>query len=34
VLRLGRRMVFGEARTTDQEGSLVAHSTLSYLRPA
>ena len=34
VLRLGRRIVFGEARTTDQEGSLVAHSTLSYVRPA
>ncbi len=34
VLRLGRRIVFGEARTTDERGSLVAHSTLSYLRPA
>jgi uncharacterized protein (TIGR00369 family) len=34
VLRLGHRIVFGEARTTDQEGSLVAHSTLSYVRPA
>lgn len=34
VLRLGRRIVFGEARTTAEDGSLVAHSTLSYVRPA
>lgn len=34
VLRLGRRIVFGEARTTAADGSLVAHTTLSYLRPA
>ncbi len=34
VLRLGRRIVFGEARTAAEGGTLVAHSTLSYVRPA
>lgn len=33
LLRLGRRVAFGEAEITDTAGTLVAHSTLSYLRP-
>jgi uncharacterized protein (TIGR00369 family) len=32
VLKLGRRLVFGQASTTDSTGSLVAHSTLTYAR--
>jgi len=32
VLRLGRRVAFLEARTTDAEGNLCAHSTLTYSR--
>jgi len=34
LLRLGRRVAFGEAKVLDDAGTLVAHSTLSYLRPA
>jgi uncharacterized protein (TIGR00369 family) len=34
LLRLGRRMVFGTAEITDGDGTLVAHSTLTYIRPA
>lgn len=33
LLKLGRRVAFGEAEILDQDGNLVAHSTLSYLRP-
>jgi uncharacterized protein (TIGR00369 family) len=33
VLRAGRRIVFGVASTTDDDGTLVAHTTLSYVRP-
>jgi acyl-coenzyme A thioesterase PaaI-like protein len=32
VLKLGRRVVFGQASTTDARGELVAHSTLTYAR--
>jgi uncharacterized protein (TIGR00369 family) len=32
LLRLGRRVAFGAAATTDTAGVLVAHSTLSYAR--
>jgi uncharacterized protein (TIGR00369 family) len=32
VLKLGRRVVFGTATTSDADGELVAHSTLSYVR--
>lgn len=32
VLRLGRRVAFLEARTTDTHGNLCAHTTLSYSR--
>ena len=32
VLRLGRRVAFLEARTTDAEGNLCAHTTLTYSR--
>jgi uncharacterized protein (TIGR00369 family) len=32
VLKLGRRVAFGEATTTDAGGVAVAHSTLSYVR--
>lgn len=33
LLRLGRRVAFGEAEMRDGAGELVAHSTLSYIRP-
>jgi uncharacterized protein (TIGR00369 family) len=33
LLRLGRRVAFGEAKILDDAGTLVAHSTLSYIRP-
>ena len=33
LLRLGRRVAFGEAKILDGAGTLVAHSTLSYIRP-
>jgi uncharacterized protein (TIGR00369 family) len=32
VLRLGRRVAFGVATTTDATGQVVAHSTLTYIR--
>ncbi len=32
VLKLGRRVVFGVATTTNTNGLVVAHSTLSYVR--
>ncbi len=32
VLRLGRRIVFGTATTSDASGTPVAHTTLSYVR--
>jgi uncharacterized protein (TIGR00369 family) len=32
VLRLGRRVAFGVASTTDATGDVVAHSTLTYIR--
>ena len=32
VLRLGRRIVFGQAVTTDETGAMVAHTTLTYAR--
>ncbi len=34
VLRLGRRIVFGQASTNDATGELVAHTTPTYARPA
>lgn len=33
VLRAGRRIVYGEASTFDAVGTLVAHHTLTYIRP-
>ena len=33
VLRAGRRIVYGEASTFDTANTLVAHSTLTYIRP-
>lgn len=33
VLRPGRRIVFGDARTTATDGSPAAHFTLSHVRP-
>jgi uncharacterized protein (TIGR00369 family) len=33
LLRVGRRIAFGEAKMLDEDGTLVAHSTLSYVRP-
>lgn len=33
ILRLGSRLVFGTATTTDASGRTVAHSTLTYVRP-
>ncbi len=33
LLRVGRRIAFGEAKVLDEDGTLVAHSTLSYVRP-
>jgi uncharacterized protein (TIGR00369 family) len=32
VLKLGRRVAFGTATTTDAAGQIVAHSTLTYIR--
>ena len=32
VLRAGRRIAFGEARTFDGSGELVAHHSLTYIR--
>jgi uncharacterized protein (TIGR00369 family) len=34
VLRVGRRAAFGVAEIADADGTLVAHSTLTYLRPS
>jgi uncharacterized protein (TIGR00369 family) len=33
VLRVGRRVAFGEAEMYDDDAHLVAHSSLSYIRP-
>lgn len=33
LLKLGRRVAFGEAEIHDDDHRLVAHSTLSYIRP-
>jgi uncharacterized protein (TIGR00369 family) len=33
LLKLGRRLAFGQAATTDAAGDLVAHTTLTYIRP-
>lgn len=33
LLKLGRRIAFGQAEVFDANGDLVAHSTLSYIRP-
>lgn len=33
VLRPGKRVVYSTATTTDADGQLVAHHTLTYLRP-
>jgi uncharacterized protein (TIGR00369 family) len=33
VLKSGRRVVYGEATTYDATGHIVAHHTLTYLRP-
>ena len=32
LLNLGRRVVFGVATTSTADGTLVAHTTLSYAR--
>ncbi len=32
ILRLGRRVAFGVAATTDVDGQMAAHSTLTYAR--
>lgn len=33
VLRAGRRIVYGDASTRDDDQRLVAHHTLTYVRP-
>jgi uncharacterized protein (TIGR00369 family) len=33
IMRPGRRVVYGTASTTDTDGRLVSHHTLTYLRP-
>jgi uncharacterized protein (TIGR00369 family) len=33
ILRAGRRITYGEARTTDIRQRLVAHHTLTYIQP-
>jgi uncharacterized protein (TIGR00369 family) len=33
VLRPGKRVIYSTATTTDADGRLVAHHTLTYLRP-
>lgn len=33
VIRAGRRVVFGDAQTFDDGGELIAHHTLTYMRP-
>ena len=33
IIRPGRRVVYGSATTTGTDGTLVAHHTLTYLRP-
>ncbi len=33
VIRAGRRIVFGDAETFDTAGELIAHHTLTYVRP-
>lgn len=33
VIRAGRRIVYGECHTYDASGELVAHHTLTYMRP-
>jgi len=33
IVRPGRRLIFGTARTSDTAGRLVAHSTLTYAHP-
>ncbi len=34
VLKLGRRLVYGDASTTDADENLIAHHTLTYMRPS
>jgi acyl-coenzyme A thioesterase PaaI-like protein len=33
IVRSGRRLVFGSARTDDSAGPLAAYSTLTYVHP-
>ena len=33
VLRLGRRLIYGTAECLNAEGTLLAHHTLTYIRP-
>ena len=33
ILKLGRRLIFGKAECVDNQGKLVAHHTLTYIRP-
>ncbi|MEU3368937.1 PaaI family thioesterase [Streptomyces sp. NPDC006660] len=33
IVRAGRLIVYGTAETTDTEGRLVSHHTLTYIRP-
>ncbi|MFG2717864.1 PaaI family thioesterase [Streptomyces sp. NPDC048416] len=33
IVRSGRLIVYGTAETTDTEGKLVSHHTLTYIRP-
>lgn len=33
VLKAGRRVIYGQATTYDSSGRVVAHHTLTYLRP-
>ena len=33
AIRVGRRVMFGDAQTFDESGELVAHHTLTYVRP-
>jgi len=33
ILKLGKRLVFGEAECKNARGDLLAHHTLTYIRP-
>ena len=33
ILKLGRRLIFGEADCANGDGKLLTHHTLTYIRP-